>query len=494
MPDASRPTAPAPTAPAPTNAAPTNADPATAAPADADPATGGARASRLFYQSRLRRPTLDRALGVHVWDTEGRRYIDGSSGAMVSNIGHSNPRVLDAMRRQMERATFGYRLHFETEPAERLADRLAELAPEGMDRAFFVSGGSEAVESAVKLARQAALARGETGRWKVISRTPSYHGATLGALALTGYAPLTEPFAPMLRAMPKIPAPRAYLDGLDPADPATGAHYARMLDDAIEREGPDTVLAFVQEPIGGASTGALVPPAGYMRAVREICDRRGVILIHDEVMCGGGRTGRFFAAEHWDDEQGAQGRGCAPDLIAISKGFGAGYAPLGAVLARGEMVEAVLDDGGFRHGFTYAGNPLACAAGLAVLDEIARAGLIDNAARMGALLKSRLRALMDERPYIGDVRGEGLLLAFELVAERDGMIPLPAALNAHERVVEAAYAEGLVVYSRRTRGGIEGDHVLVCPPMIVTERDIERIMDKLTRALDAFARDAGLDR
>jgi len=289
---------------------------------------------------------LDRAEGIYIWDKSGKRYIDGSSGAMVSNIGHSNPNVLTAMRRQMENSTFGYRLHFETEVSEQLAEKLVELSPDGLERVFFVSGGSEAVESTLKLSRQYALAIGEPQRWKIISRQPSYHGCTLGALAITGYTPLTAPFAPMMQAMPKIPAPRAYLDGLDPQDSATGQHYADMLEAKIQAEGPESVLAFVVEPVGGASTGALVPPQDYMRRIREICDHYGVLLIHDEVMSGGGRTGRFFASEHW---QGA------PDLIAISKGFGAGYMPLGAMIAHQRIVEAVLDAGGFAHGFTYAG-------------------------------------------------------------------------------------------------------------------------------------------
>ncbi|MEY8838456.1 aminotransferase class III-fold pyridoxal phosphate-dependent enzyme, partial [Cribrihabitans sp. XS_ASV171] len=211
------------------------------------------------------------ARGVYMWDTDGRRYLDGSSGAMVCNIGHSNPNVLAAMQRQMEKSTFGYRLHFETEASERLAAKLAGLAPEGMNRVFFVSGGSEAVESGLKLARQHAMATGQDSRWKVISRSPSYHGCTLGALAVTGYTTLTAPFAPMMREMPKVPSPRAYLDGLDPDDPETGRHYADMLEEKILAEGPETVMAFLVEPIGGASTGALVPPRGYMERVAEIC-------------------------------------------------------------------------------------------------------------------------------------------------------------------------------------------------------------------------------
>lgn len=434
--------------------------------------------SHLFYQTKRRRPVLDQARGVYMWDVEGNRYLDGSSGAMVCNIGHSNQRVLEAMRRQMEKSTFGYRLHFETEPAERLAEKTARLAPKGVDRVFFVSGGSEAVESAIKLARQYALAKGEGQRWKVVSRFPSYHGASLGALALTGYTPMTAPFDAMMRPMPKIAAPRAYLDGLDPDDRATGEHYAALLEKRIVDEGPETVLAFIVEPVGGASTGALVPPAGYMEAVRRICDRYGVLLIHDEIMSGGGRTGRFFSAEHW---------GTVPDILTVSKGFAAGYMPLGAMLAQGEIVETVLDSGGFIHGYTYAGNPLACTAGLAVIEEIESTGLLENARRTGALLKGRLEELLNRFAFVGDVRGIGMLLAFELVVDRRSMAPLPREMAAFDRLVEIAYSKGLILYSRRSRGGYEGDHFMVCPPMIATGEHVDEIMDKLVASLDELA-------
>ncbi len=440
--------------------------------------------SHLFYQSRLPRPELDYAEGIYMWDKAGKRYLDGSSGAMVSNIGHSNPAVLEAMRAQMEKSTFGYRLHFQTEASEALAAKTAALSPEGLNRVFFVSGGSEAVESCIKLARQYALTKGEAQRYKVISRMPSYHGSTLGALAVTGYAPLSVPFDPMMRPMPKIPAPRAYLDGLDLNDPATGLHYANMLEQKILDEGPATILAFIVEPVGGASTGALEPPAGYMPRIREICDQYGILLIHDEVMSGGGRTGKFWGAEHWQTE---------PDLISISKGFGGGYVPLGAMVARDDIVEAVLDKGGFAHGHTYAGNPLACAAGLAVLEEIERNQLIENAGQMGDKLKARLASLMNRYPFIGDVRGKGLLLAFELVADRISMEPLPKALYAFNRLVDIAYDKGLIIYSRRTRGGLSGDHFMVCPPMIVDDSGLEEIMDKLDASLADFARESGLD-
>lgn len=433
--------------------------------------------SNLFYQGRGRKPTLDQARGVYIWDTDGKRYLDGSSGAMVCNIGHSHPAVLEAMQRQMEKSTFGYRLHFETEAAERCAARLAGMMPEGLDRVFFVSGGSEAVESGMKLARQYAVATGQGSRWKVISRAPSYHGCTLGALAVTSYSPLTGPFAPMMQPMPKVPAPRAYLDGLRAEDPATGRHYADMLEQKILAEGPDSVLAFLVEPVGGASTGALVPPAGYMEAVREICDRHGVLLIMDEVMTGAGRTGRFLGCEHW---------GVRPDIVVMSKGLGAGYVPFGAMVADSRLVEPVLDAGGFAHGFTYAGNPLACATGLAVLDVIEHEGLCANAAAMGDRLMARLTALMQKYEIIGDVRGKGLLTAFELMADRDSKAPLPPEWNAHQKIVDLAYDAGLIVYSRRTRDGVAGDHILVCPPLTVTETHLDEIIEGLETALDGF--------
>jgi adenosylmethionine-8-amino-7-oxononanoate aminotransferase len=435
-------------------------------------------ASHLFYQTRLRRPLVDRAEGIYLWDQNGRRMIDGSSGAMVVNIGHGNRQVLDAMKQQLDRVTFAYRLHFENQPAEDLARRLAALMPEGMDKVFFVSGGSEAVESCLKLARQYAVAVGQSSRWKIISRFPSYHGATLGALAVTGYQPLTQPFEPMMRVMPKIAAPTAYLDRDQLSMEQRGLRYADLLEQKILKEGPDSVLGFIMEPIGGASTGALVAPDSYYPRIREICDRYGILLIHDEVMSGGGRTGRFLGGDHW---------GAKPDLIALSKGFASGYCPLGAMVAPSRIVQPVLDAGGFQHGYTYAGNPLACAAGLAVLDEIDRLGLVEQAATMGDVLASELRDLAIRFPFIGDVRGKGLLLAAEFVADRETMKPLPKELNVHQRMVDLAYEAGLIIYSRRTRGGAEGDHVLVCPPMVVTRQQVGEISAILGDTMERLA-------
>ncbi|MBM1558459.1 aspartate aminotransferase family protein [Sulfitobacter mediterraneus] len=439
--------------------------------------------SYLFYQSRNPRPFLDRGEGIYLFDEAGKRYIDGSSGAMVSNIGHSNPRVLAKIKAQMDKATFGYRLHFRTHPSEDLAAKTVAMTPEGLDRVFFVSGGSEAVESALKLARQYALTQGQGSRSKVISRFPSYHGCTLGALDLTGYDPLRAPFDPMMKGMPSIPAPATYLDRDNLSEEARGLKYAEMLRDKIIEEGPETVLAFLMEPVGGASTGALVAPDSYYGRIREICDEFSVLLIYDEVMTGAGRTGKFLAAEHW---------GITPDIVAMSKGFGAGYAPLGAIVAGARLVEPVLDAGGFLHGFTYAGNPLACSAGLAVLEEMEDQGLIENAAKMGEVLMARLRGLMARYPFIGDVRGKGLLTAFEFVSDRETMEPLPPSFEAHARLVELAYERGLIIYSRRTRGGTAGDHFLLAPPLIITEAQIDEMMTILCAALDAFASETGL--
>ena len=439
--------------------------------------------SHLFYQTRSRRPRVARAEGICLWDTDGKRYIDASSGPMVSNIGHSNPRVLAAMKKQMDAATFAYRLHFENDAAESLATLTASLMPEGLDRIFFVSGGSEAVESCLKLARQYAWVTEQRNRSKVISLFPSYHGSTLGAVAVTGMQNFVAPFADMIRVMPKVPAATCYLDRDDLSDEARGLRYANLLRDEIENQGPETVLAFIMEPVGGASTGALVAPDSWYREVQAICREYGVLLIADEIMTGAGRTGRFLASEHWD---------LRPDIIAMAKGFAAGYAPLGAMAADRRIVEAVVDGGGFAHGYTYAGNPLACAAGLAVLEEVLGRDLVANAADMGARLKSRLTGLMDRYPFIGDVRGKGLLLAFELVADRATMKPLPPELDAHVRLVEEAYSRGLIIYSRRTRGGNIGDHFMVCPPLIVGEADIDEIVRLLIDSLDAFAAAAGL--
>src|SRR5262245_5101524 len=338
----------------------------------------------LFHFTRLPRPTIDRAEGIYMWDETGRRYIDGASSAVNVNIGHGNRNVIDAMKRQMDRVCFAYPIHFQNEAAIDLARETVARMPEALDRVYLVSGGSEAVESCIKLARQWAVATGQPQRWKVIGRMPSYHGGTYGALAVTGDGMLTDSFAQQMRMMPSIPAPTAYRDRDNLSMDERGVKYADMLEEKILAEGPESVVAFIMEPIGGAATNVLIAPDSYYARVREICDRYGILLIHDEVMSGVARTGKFLAGDHWN---------CRPDIVALSKGIGAGYAPLGAMAAPERLVRPVLDMGGFQHGHTYAGNPLACAAGLAVLGEIDRLDLIENARAMGEFLLDGLRDL-----------------------------------------------------------------------------------------------------
>jgi adenosylmethionine-8-amino-7-oxononanoate aminotransferase len=428
----------------------------------------------LFYQNRKKLPIIDRAEGVWMWDRDGKAYIDGCSGAIVSNIGYGNPRILEAMQRQASKTFFAYRTQFENEPACRLAETLVSLSAAHLTKVFFVSGGSEAVESTIKLCRQYFYNRGEGSRYIFISREPSYHGCTLGALSLSSYAPLEAPFRPLLMGFPKIPAPYCYRCAYHKTYPSCGLACAWALDETILRVGPLNVAAFIAEPIGGATTGALVPPDGYFDVIQEVCRRHGVLLILDEVMTGFGRTGKLFAYEHW---------GVEADVVALSKGMSAGYFPLGAMLSRTSIVEEVISKGGFPHGFTYAGNPMACTVGLEVLKVITEMNLPDNAERMGRLLKSGLEALAERNPVIGQVRGKGLLLAIELVADRDTREPFPADSQAALTLTDRAFEEGLIVYPRRSIHGLAGDHVLIAPPLIVTESQCQEILHRLEKAL-----------
>ncbi len=449
----------------------------TASPARSAPHGGPVQ---LFYQGKdaIRRPIVARAEGIYMWDTDGRRYIDASSGPVVSNIGHGNPRVLAAMIEQAQKVAFASRTVFENEPNAKLADLITGLAGPGLERAYFVSGGSEATETAIKMARQYAVVKGEARRWKVIGRDPGYHGATLGAASVTGDPQAEKTFAPLMPVMPKVPAPFTYR--LPPNHDADS--YARAcagaLEDTIRREGAETVLAFIMEPVGGLATGALVAPDRYYRAVREICNRHGVLLIYDEVMSGAGRTGSFLAAEHWPD-----GR---PDLVTLAKGIAAGYTPMGAVLAPAEMVETIAESGGFLHGHTYASNPLSCAIGHAVVSEMLALDLMANAERMGAMLRARLEALKATCSILGDVRGKGLLLAIEIVANRETKVILPAKLKAVYRIIELGIERGLLLYSRRTADGKYGEWLMITPPLIVTAAQVDEIAGLIAETLQAY--------
>lgn len=425
-----------------------------------------------------RRPMVDRGEGIYLWDTAGRRYIDASSGPIAANIGHANARVIAASDRQIRSVAYASRVFFENQANIDLADSVARLAGPGLERAFFVSGGSEANESAMKLARQYAITQGQATRWKVLSRNPSYHGSTLGTIAISGDPVSEANFGPMTRLMPKVPAPFTYRlpEGHTPQSYAD--QCADALESTIEREGPETVLAFILEPVGGLATGALVAPDNYYARVREICSRHGVLLIFDEVMSGAGRTGEFLAAQHWPDAR--------PDIVTLAKGLGAGYTPLGAVLASRAMVDALAEAGGFMHGFTYGSNPLSCAIGHAVVAETVERGLIPNAAAMGARLRERLLDLQKDSRVMGDIRGKGLLMAIEIVADRQTKAILPAQSMAIQRIVALGMERGLLLYSRRTANGLFGEWLMVAPPLIIDAQQIDTIAALIGETLQAF--------
>jgi len=437
----------------------------------------------LFYMTRKKLPVIQSAKGIYMYDHTGKQYIDGCSGAIVCNIGYGNPRVAAAVAKQAQNTFFAYRLHFENKPALELARKLVSQAAPHLNRVFYVSGGSEAVETAMKLCRQYYFNLGQGSRSVFISRSPSYHGCTLGALALTTYAPLEIPFRPMIKSYPKIPAPYCYRCAFNLTYPDCDLACARHLETVIREQGPQNVAAFIAEPIGGASTGALVPPEEYFGIVQEICRRYDIMLILDEVMTAFGRTGKLFGYEHWQVEA---------DIIALSKGMAAGYFPLGAIMARDTIVKEVVDRSGFAHGFTYAGNPMACAVGLEVFNIINEEKLPDNAAETGSVLKAGLKDLAGRHPLIGDVRGRGLLLAIELVKDVQTREPFPAELNVGQRLTDIAYEEGLIIYPRRPIQGLAGDHVLVAPPLILTLAQVDEIIARLEGALKRLEQEEGI--
>lgn len=451
------------------------------------PPTGGTQ--DVFYSRApaVRRPVMARADGVVFRDEDGKEYIDASSGPMVSALGHGNKAVIAAMTRQAETLDYAYTLVARNRVNHEYAARLTSLAGPGFERVGFASGGSEAMDQALKFARQHALAIGQPDRRKVISLNPSHHGATIASLAAGGndlLLPFLEGFAPLAHT---IPAPFSYRLAAGETPETSAAACARALETAIEAIGPDEVLAFVIEPVGGLSTGAIVPPSSFFRAIRDTCTRHGVLLVFDEVLCGAGRTGRFFAAHHWPD--------ALPDLIVQAKGLGAGYTPLGAMLVSAGRAHAVAETTGFNFSYSYNANPISCAVGIAVLDEFARLDLCANAERRGAEMRAGLEALKDSCPLVGDVRGLGLLLAVEIVADQETKAALPLAFQALTRLRHHGLDEGIMLYARETAGGRFGQWFMMAPPLVVSGAEVGIILERSTRALDrlvADARTAGL--
>jgi adenosylmethionine-8-amino-7-oxononanoate aminotransferase len=416
--------------------------------------------------------------GLELIDTTGKRYLDASGGAAVSCLGHGHPAVTAALHEQLDKLAYAHTSFFTTEVAEQLADRLVADAPAGIDHIYFVSGGSEAVEASLKMARQYFMERGEPQRRHVIARRQSYHGNTLGALATGGNEWRRAPFSPLLMETHHIDPCFAYrFQEPGESDVAYGLRAANALERKILELGGDTVMAFVAETVVGATAGAVPPVGPYFKRVREICDKYGVLLILDEVMCGMGRTGSLHACEQ---------EGIAPDLMTIAKGLGGGYEPIGAVLLAGKIYESFAKGSGFfQHGHTYMGHPLACAAGLAVQETIRRDNLLDNVRTMGAHLRRRLGERFGNHAHVGDIRGRGLFQAIELVEDRMTKAPFDPALKLNAKVKRAAMARGLMVYPMGgTIDGTRGDHVLLAPPFIVTASQIDEIVDRLGSAVD----------
>ena len=424
-------------------------------------------------------PIAAEARGVIIRDSAGKEYVDASSGAAVSCLGHSHPDVLAAMHEQLDRLAYAHTSFFTTDAAEELADKLVARAPEGIGRVFFVSGGSEAIEGALKLARQYFVELGESKRRYVIARRQSYHGITLGALAVGGRERQRKAFAPLLFETHHVSPVFEYRERrADETSEAYGERLAEELDDKIEELGGENVMAFVAETVVGATLGAVPAVPGYFQRIREVCDRHGVLLILDEVMCGMGRTGTLHACEQ---------EGITPDLIAIAKGLGGGYAPIGALLMQERIFDAVADgSGAFQHSHTYMGHPLACAAALAVQRVIHRDGLLANVRAQGGQLARRLKERFGNHPFVGDVRGRGLFQAVELVADRDSKASFEPEHKLHARVKAEAMARGLMVYPMGgTVDGVRGDHVLLAPPFIVDAPIVDTIVERLGDAIDA---------
>src|SRR5688572_6422472 len=430
-------------------------------------------------------PVAARGEGIHLFDAAGRSYIDASGGAAVSCLGHGHPDVTAAMHAQADALAYAHTSFFTNAAAEALADRLIAGAPPGISHAYFVSGGSEAIEAALKMARQYFVELGQPQRRNIIARRQSYHGNTLGALAAGGNEMRRAQFRPLLVETHHI-APCFAYHFQEPGETAEAyaARAAQALEDQILEHGADTVMAFVAEPVVGATAGAVPAVADYFKRIRAICDRYGILLILDEVMCGMGRTGTLHACEQ---------DGVAPALMTIAKGLGGGYQPIGAVLLSQRIFDAFAGgSGAFQHGHTYICHPMACAAALAVQTVIARDHLLANVTAMGAHLARRLRERFGNHPHVGDIRGRGLLTGVELVEDRSTKAPFDPALKLNARIKREAMARGLLVYpGGGTIDGARGDHVLLAPPFIVEEAAIDEIVARLGDAIDAATAHSG---
>ncbi|MED0675760.1 MULTISPECIES: aspartate aminotransferase family protein [Aneurinibacillus] len=425
-------------------------------------------------------PTVSHGRGVYLYDTEGKAYIDGCSGAITANIGHGVQSVIDAMKEQAQKVSFTYRSQFTSDAAEELATKLASWAPGDLDYVFFVNSGSEATETAMKIAIQYWQEQGRTGKNKILSRWMSYHGITLGALSMSGHILRRKRFIPLLEEFPSVEPPYCYRCPFGSTYPSCDLLCANQLEQAIHRIGADNIAAFIAEPIIGASAGAVTPPPYYYQRIKEICERYEILFIADEVMTGNGRTGKPFGIDHW---------GVVPDLMALGKGMSAGYTPMAATIASKRIIDVIAAGSkSIMSGHTFSANPQSAAVSLAVMKYIEDHRLIGKVEERGQQLIAGLQALMQKYEIIGDVRGKGLLCGMEFVKDRTTKEPFPFHLRVTERLIEKAMNNGLLIYS--ASGGIDGqagDAILVAPPFVITEEEINELLFILDRSLGELA-------
>lgn len=424
-------------------------------------------------------PVARRGEGAYLIDDQERFFLDASGGAAVSSLGHSHPRVTSAIVHQVKTMAYAHTAYFSNAPMEALAHALASAAPGELNRAFFVSGGSEAVEAGIKLARQYFVEIGEPQRHHIIGRRQSYHGNTLGALMVGENTPRKGPFTPLLQASHPIGPCYPYrYQRANESPQAYGLRCANELEERILELGAESVIGFIAEPVVGATAGALTPAPGYFKRIREICDHYKILLILDEVMCGMGRTGTLFAHEQ---------EGVHADLVAVAKGLGAGYQPIGALLASEQIYQAVTKgSGSLWNGHTYLGHATACAAGLAVMEAISEEHLLERVRARGEQLRSGLARALGDHPNVGEIRGRGLFVGIELVADRSTKAPFHPGLKIYSRINQAALDHQLICYpAGGTIDGHRGDHILLAPPFIISEEEINEIITRLTQAIKA---------
>jgi adenosylmethionine-8-amino-7-oxononanoate aminotransferase len=439
----------------------------------------------IFYRNPTKYyPTVQRGEGIYIYDTDGKRYIDGSGGAVVVSIGHGVKEIQDAMLEQTKLLSFAHGSQFTSRAAIDLAEKIVVMSPSGLDRVYYLSGGSEAVETAIKMARQYQVDRGKPSKYKTISRWTSYHGNTLGALALGGHTGRRRYYQPLIQHTPHIAPAYCYRCPFGHEPETCHLECAEDLERAILYEGPDTVSAFIAEPVVGATAGALVPKDGYFQRIREICDKYDVLLIVDEVMTGVGRTGKNFCVDHWN---------IIPDMIVAAKGLASGYSPIFCLIVKDEIRTVIAKgNGAFVHGHTYSQNPLSCAIALAVLNYLEKHELVRRSASMGDYLLNKLQELY-RHPMVGDVRGLGLFTGIEFVKNKDSKDPFDPSLKLNTLICSRAFEKGLICYpGNGGADGVHGDHVLIAPPFIITEEQCDAIVEILDASISEVTQEHNL--